>query len=58
MISVLEDLKGMFLMKLMKLKKVMAPHLKFSHLFGDQQRNTILKKYLQKRNLLKSVKKK
>ena len=33
----------MFLMKLMKLKKVMVLHLKFSRLFGEQQKNSLLK---------------
>ena len=39
--ALLKDLKAMFLMKLMKLKKVMVPHLKFSHLFGELQKKFI-----------------
>ena len=43
-------------MNLMKLKKTMAHHLRYLLLFGEQQKNTTLKKFLQKKRRLKNVK--
>ena len=45
-------------MKLMKLKKAMVLHLRYSHLFGEQQKNIILRKYHQKKKIIKKCKKK
>ena len=57
-IFTLKDLKEMLLMKLMKLKKMMALHLKYSHLFGEQQKNIILRKVPSKEKIIKKCKKK
>ena len=51
-------LKEILLMRLTKLKKMMAVLLKYSPLFGEMQKNIILRKFHQKKKKLKHVKKK
>ena len=52
----IKDLKVILLMKLMKLRKAMEHRSKYLPLFGELQKNIILKKYHQKKRQLKNVK--